>query len=234
MLNECLIYFLFFNYIECVPIDIFLFLLYWILCASYVHDFDMGRSYIKKRYYVENRGREYVSGCVRTNDYLEHLFEGNNTWQHDDKKRVSIPFLSIYIQPLNGDKLTLDGPKIRGEKGVVHYTLERVETKPTSTVYYEGCFKRTKTQLFNRYKRADETLYEVLMGEGSPITSTVNECTTREEENKSYDAIGRALYQARTVTVNPQGVIVHATPWTKKEMVEAPKPEWEGGRGSNW
>ncbi len=195
--------------------------------GQYFNDFTANRSYIMKRYYYDNNGREYVSGCIRTDEFLEHRLEHHGEWVHDDKERISRPKLSIYIDSLEQGKLVLDGEKVRGDIQKFDYELLRNEHRATREVYFEGCFRRTKTKSFNVYKRGDKTLYELLMGYGDPIKSTVDECKRTTETVFDRDVgvipywMSYRVFKNRIVTTYPNGKVEYG-PWYE---TTGPKPQ---------
>jgi len=152
-------------------------------CAGqYVHDFENGKSYPLCQYYYENEGQKhYVSECQKTAEYLEHQTEIKE-WSHDDKSLVSKPILSVYIDD-EDNKVAIK--EKTGES--VAYEQLADQTKPTSNFHYQGCYKITRTQLFNAYRRGDGSTYEKLVGEGNPITSA-NLCA-KEIEYQTIDGI---------------------------------------------
>ncbi len=147
--------------------------------GEYFHDFNLMRSYLKKRYFFarENDRQDYVTGCVRTNEFLQQQTEHNGTYEHDDTERVSKPRLSLYLDTEEQGRLFLDVARVRGQLGQVAYTLLRNEHRATANHYFEGCYRRTKTNAINVYHRADGTPYELSLGAGNVIKGTVDECT---------------------------------------------------------
>jgi len=201
--------------------------------GQYFNDFTAGRGYIMKRYYYDNNGREYVSGCIRTDEFLEHKMEHHGEWVHDDKTRVSRPKLSIYIDSLEQGKLVLDGAKVRGDIQKFDYELLRNEHRATKEVYFEGCFRRTKTNSFNVYQRGDKTLYELLMGYGDPIKSTVDECKRTYESqyvNQGWylhyingPSTYYKYFRRRNVTTYPGGKVEYGQWHDVSEQAEPPQ-----------
>lgn len=164
-------------------------------CAGqYVHDFENGKSYPLAQYYYENEGQKhYVSECQKIAEYLDHQTEIKD-WSHDDKGLISKPVLLVYVDD--------EGSKVPVKEKVgdnVPYEKLADQTKPTENFHYQGCYKVTRTQLFNAYKRGDGSTYEKLVGEGNPITSG-NLCTKSIE----YQTIEGINYY-RNATRYPDG-----------------------------
>ena len=125
-------------------------------CANqYLHDFDAGKSYIKKRYfyYDPRQGREhnkiYVTPCIRTNDVLEHQYQHEGAWEHDDEKLGSRPKLVTYITH-NGARIKIDIARIRGNEELMPYVLE---------------VREENNKIFHVYTRADGSIYKKFIKE---------------------------------------------------------------------
>jgi hypothetical protein len=206
--------------------------------GQYFHDFTAGRSYILKRYYYDNKGREYVSGCVRGNEFLPHQTEHLGEWMHDDAQRVSRPKLALYIDSLENGKIGLDGPKVRGDIQKFDYAFIRNEHRATKEQYFEGCFRRAKTQSFNLYTRGDKTVYELLMGAGDPIKSTVDECKRASERayvgegfrpnptNCFWQGDYVKVFKQRNITTYPDGKIEYGQWYEVYEKTEPPRDNY--------
>ena len=204
-----------------------------------------GKSYLKKRYYVikDHDLQRFVTGCIRTNDFLSHQTEHHGEWVHDDTQLISKPKLSLYINCAERGKTKIDEPKVRGILGQRSYEFVENKTKPTSSFYFEGCFRRTRTDIFMVYKRPDNSVYEKPMGPGNPIVSTTDECTRRTE--KQYlrqtstvvaivygipDIRYYNIYQQRIITSYPDGQIINGQWQELSEPTHAPyQPNNLGG-----
>mgnify|MGYP003336052547 FL=1 len=179
---------------ECRPSDIALLQDRTPCAGQYVHDFENGKSYPLAQYYYENEGQKhYVSECQKMADYLDHQTEIKE-WSHDDKNLISKPILSVYVDDEDA-KISI---KEKTGDNVPHEKLED-QTKPTANFHYQGCYKITRTQLFNAYRRGDGSTFEKLVGEGNPITSA-NLCTKSIE----YQTIDNINYY-RNATRYPDG-----------------------------
>jgi hypothetical protein len=190
--------------------------------GEFFHDLIAGFSYLKKRYYYPHAaGREYMTGCLRTTESLAHQTESNG-YQHDDQNLHSTPKFLLYIDSPEQGRLIVDPAKVIAALGQTNYTLLRNEHRPTAEQYYEGCYRRTRTQSINIYTRTDGTLYERIIGTGNPIGSPVDECT-RSTESKQvvighgggrWYRHGRAQYgtQHRTKITYPNGTVEY-TAW---------------------
>ena len=180
---------------ECRPSDIALLQDRTPCAGQYVHDFENGKSYPLAQYYYENEGQKhYVSECQKMADYLDHQTEIKE-WSHDDKNLISKPILSVCVNDDDGSKVAVK------EKTGDNVPYEKMEdqTKPTANFHYQGCYKITRTQLFNAYRRGDGSTFEKLVGEGNPITSA-NLCTKSIE----YQTIDNINYY-RNATRYPDG-----------------------------
>jgi uncharacterized protein YlaI len=164
-------------------------------CAGqYVHDFENGKSYSLAQYYYENEGQKhYVSECQKTAEYLDHQTEIKE-WSNDDKNLISKPILSVYVDD-EDNKVAI---KEKAGENVAYEQLAD-QTKPTENFHYQGCYKITRTQLYNAYKRGDGSTYEKLVSEGNPIASA-NLCTKSIE----YQTIDFINYY-RNATRYPDG-----------------------------
>jgi len=190
--------------------------------GEFFHDLIAGFSYLKKRYYYPHgANREYMTGCLRTTESLAHQTELNG-YQHDDQNLHSTPRFLVYIESPEQGRLIVDPAKVIVALGQTNYTLLRNEHRPTSEQYYEGCYRRTKTQSINIYTRADGTLYERLIGDGNPMASPVDECIRTTESQQvvtghgggNFWRHGRARYgtQHRTKITYPNGTVEY-TQW---------------------
>lgn len=124
---------------------------------QYLHDFDAGKSYLKKRYfyYDPRSGREhnkiYVTACIRSNDVLEHHYQHEGAWEHDDEELGSRPKLATYITH-NGAMTKIDIARIRGNEELMPYGLE---------------VREENHKIFHIYTRADGSIYKKFIKEGS-------------------------------------------------------------------
>ncbi len=190
--------------------------------GEFFHDLIAGLSYLKKRYYYPHGvNREYMTGCLRTTESLAHQTEQNG-YQHDDQNLHSTPRFLLYIDSPEQGRLIVDPAKVVAALGQTNYTLLRNEHRPTAEQYYEGCYRRTQTRSINIYTRADGTLYERVMGNGTPMASPVDECARATESRQvvvghgggSFWRHGRARYgtQHRTKITYPNGEVEY-TGW---------------------
>ena len=102
--------------------------------------------------------------------------------------------MSVYVDD--------EGSKVAVKEKVgdnVPYEKLEDQTKPTANFHYQGCYKITRTQLFNAYRRGDGSTFEKLVGEGNPITSA-DLCTKSIE----YQNINGINYY-RNATRYPDG-----------------------------
>jgi hypothetical protein len=124
---------------------------------QYLHDFDAGRSYIKKRYFyydpraAHEREKIYVTSCIRSNEVLEHQYQHDGAWEHDDEALGSRPKLATYIVH-NGVRSQIDGAKIRGNEQLEPYVLEVQEVN---------------NKIFHVYTRVDGSIYKKFVREAS-------------------------------------------------------------------
>ena len=198
--------------------------------GEYTHDVVSMRSYLKKRYYFPrgHNHREFVTGCLRTDEFIEQQTEPNGIYEHDDAAKISRPRLSLYIMGDRG-RLNVEEARVRGNLGQVPYTLARNEHRPTANIYYEGCFRRTPTQSVNIYTRGDNSVYEETIGPGDIIASNVNECTTLRTERKNDDYWGFIWYE-RIISVNPNGA-VQIGPWVQHGSIQNDFQDRDNGSG---
>ncbi len=116
---------------------------------QYLHDFDAGKSYLKKRYFyydprrLPEHNKIYVTPCVRSHDFLEHQYQHEDRWEHDDEKLGSRAKLATYIN-VNGTMVKIDVAKIRGNEELEPYTLAEVQEN---------------NKIFHVYTRADGSIY---------------------------------------------------------------------------
>jgi hypothetical protein len=188
--------------------------------GEYFHDFNLMRSYLKKRYFFarKNGQRDYVTGCIRTNDFLQQQTEHDGTYKHDDPERVSKPRLSLYLDTEEQGRIFLDVARVRGRLGQVAYTLLRNEHRATANYYFEGCYRRTKTNSVNVYHRIDGTPYELGLGAGNVIKGTVDECHRTPEDRISGSVLRKGnawrhttyRKEYRTKTTYPDGHVAYS------------------------
>ena len=116
---------------------------------QYLHDFDAGKSYLKKRYFyydprrLPEHHKIYVTPCVRSPDFLEHQYRHEDRCEHDDEKLGSRAKLATYIN-VNGTMVKIDMAKIRGNEELEPYTLAEVQEN---------------NKIFHVYTRADGSIY---------------------------------------------------------------------------
>ncbi len=115
----------------------------------------------------------------RSNEFIAHQSE-IKAWTNDDGTRISRPHIEYFINTSQG-RLTVDIARVRGDLGMVNYTYLRNEHRPNGNVYFDGCYRRTRTNNLNIYQRGDGSVYEHHIGEGNVIASGVDECTRRLE-----------------------------------------------------
>jgi len=152
--------------------------------GEFFHDLIAGFSYLKKRYYYPHgNNREYMTGCLRTTESLAHQTEPNG-YQHDDENLQSTPRFLVYIEPEDQPRVVIEPFKLMTALEKINYTLFKNEHRPTAEQYFEGCYRRTRTQSINVYLRADGTLYERIIGAGNPVASTVDECVRTTESQQ--------------------------------------------------
>lgn len=149
--------------------------------GQYYHDITNGRSYLKKVYYYNQNGApRYVSPCIRTNEFIAHQSEIKG-WVNNDNTRISRPSIEYFIQTPSQGKVIVDTAKVREDLGALQYTYLRNEHRSNGSVYFEGCYRRTRTNSINIYRRGDGSIYERNIGAGNIIASNVNECSSRVE-----------------------------------------------------
>lgn len=192
--------------------------------GEYYHDFHALRSYLKKRYFYRRvAGREYVTPCLRTGEFIDQDPEPQGGYEHNDALRLSTPRYAMYLNTPDQGRIFLDAPRVRGQLGQTNYVLVQNEHRPTENFYFEGCFRRTHTQSIDVYHRADNSVYDHILGPGNILASTVDECIRTQESQQvvvghhggNFFRHGRAVYgtQYRTKTTYPNGEVTY-TGWS--------------------
>lgn len=137
--------------------------------GEYVHDFEAGKSYLKKRWYHTLGGSpSYLTGCLRSDDFLTHQIEIKG-YRHDDPAKVSRPKTALFITPHQSQKIEISRPQVRSNAPTTPYVLVREEQRPSArqpTV--EGGYRLTHVDKVHIYRRADSSIFEIVAGEGTP------------------------------------------------------------------
>jgi hypothetical protein len=159
--------------------------------GEYYHDFEGGKSYLKKRWYhTLNRALTYITGCMRSEQFLHHQVAIKG-YQHDDAAKVSRPKTSISLIPSQGQSLEISRPQVRTNAPRIPYTLIRQSQRSSllREATFEGCHRMTPTDILRIYRRGDGSTCEIVIGEGTPIRGP-DECQRTSEtiEKDEYQA----------------------------------------------
>lgn len=155
--------------------------------TKFDHNLESGQSRGYTRFFHDIRGiKTYVTDCQPASQVFEHQRRLTGYEHHDDLKS-SRPKTEIYIKvPYRGEVL-VDSEKVREGEPSISYTIGEIkEELCPNEAKFEGCFQITPKKRIQVYKRPDETLFEEVIGEASPLKSH-NLCKTSEElyERKS-------------------------------------------------
>lgn len=169
--------------------------------AKYFHDWQAGKSYFKKRYYyTAEGGRKFVSPCLRTAEFVNHIID-QTRFQNDDRLKVSRPLIEISIEGPEGRALIF--PKQLRDTLPIPYVLLREEEKINMrNPEYKGAFKTFLSDKINVWKRADESLFEEVIGIGENSLSIEAEHRIEVEKRTIPVRTDMAVYSSAILTGN--------------------------------
>lgn len=145
------------------------------LPSTWDHDLSAGVSYGKERYYYTFGGvREYATQCQRSAAVYNHQIETVG-WEANDGQLFAYPKSSVYIMPASGRYNVIAGEVLAGAVQMP-YEMNGTSTRLTAEATYEGCNKYVATEQVENWKRPDTTIYEKVIGPGTPSGPT-NVCT---------------------------------------------------------
>lgn len=203
----------------------------WEGCASqFDHNFQIGESRGYTRFfYKKDDKRIYVTECEPSKQVFLHQFEEKG-YLHDDRTKTSRPKTAIYILVPYAGKVLIEPEEVREDAPLIPYKLENAyEKKDEKNVFYEGCFKITPYLRAQVYRRPDGTLFEQLVGKGSPQKSH-NLCKITEEflEHKSSSWVLNINGKPNPDASHPSGSVDGE--WLACDAA-ARKVKWEKGHG---
>jgi hypothetical protein len=183
--------------------------------GQFYDDFNNGRSYAKKLfYYIDHDIRRYTQGCIRSNEYYVHdvVQEG---YQQDDANLTAYPLMALYINGPEG-RVNISPASVRANYPGIQYELVEQLTQQTGRSSFEGCYRVTETDLIRRYRRPDQSVFEVKIGVGDKVRGDIYLCTTRRENRQIFAGHrggghlrnhNREIWvaQHRTITIFPDG-----------------------------
>lgn len=147
----------------------------------YEHNFDAGKTFLKKRWYYQiNNEKEFVTECLISDEFLLHN-QSIVGYKHDDQNKLSFPIITISIV---SDNVNYSLSIKNGNP--IPYEYIKDEDKITNQFMYDGCYKLTKTIHTKLYKRLDNSTYMLELGDGRPIKGS-DECKRKTEERQVYD-----------------------------------------------
>lgn len=134
--------------------------------AKYFHDWPAGKSYFKKRYYYDNEGaREFVSPCLRTAEFVNHVIN-QTRFEHDDTAKVSQPLSEISIDGPEG-RVQISPAQLRNVPPTPYVLLREEERISLRRPDVQGAIRSFQTDRVNIWKRPDESLFEEIVEIGS-------------------------------------------------------------------
>ncbi len=137
--------------------------------GEYVHDWPAGKTYLKKRWYHTLRGqREYVTSCLRNNEFLPHQRQVVE-FVHNDQHKTAKAKTVIYIEA-NGKRLEVAHPQVREDEEALPYIYieDRSKYFPHKAIQ-EGCYLVTPRVTYEVYHRPDNSELEVVKQAELPL-----------------------------------------------------------------
>ncbi len=161
--------------------------------GEYVHDFEGGKSYIKKRWYYDDGEEHFITDCIQSDDIIPHQTYITG-YEHDDKLHQSVPKMALFIEDIIG-KIDLVRDHHHLEDALPHTYVDEKILAQASRV--EGCYRVTPQVKVKCYKRPDNSYYDVEVGTGPEVR--VDQCFRRDETRQVWDHSERYFLETSTL-----------------------------------
>lgn len=146
------------------------------------HDISAGRSYGQERFYfVDNGSRKYLGACQNSQATYVHKVQITG-YQNHDAQLYSFALTTVYIEPATG-RFDIKVSEVLPGAPQLPYELQGTSSVPNGTSTYQGCDATRETDKVEQWKRADNTLYNKVIGVGTPV-GPVNVCVTTLIDNR--------------------------------------------------
>src|SRR3546814_18493998 len=108
---------------------------------------------------------------------------------------MSYPKTSISVVPSQGKPLEISRPQVRDKNNGISYVFVKESLKPSlmREIKIEGCHRVTPVDKVHLYRRGDNSLYEIIVGEGPSIKGP-DECQRTPETAKMQEYLVLLFY----------------------------------------
>jgi len=139
--------------------------------STWEHNFTTGQSYGMERYFFMDGGQpRYVTQCQKSTAVYPHDQEITGYQNHDDQT-FAYPLTTVYITPPTGRYNIKTSEVLQGAVQQT-YVLSGTNTRANGNASYVGCDKYADTDQVELWKRPDNTIYEKVVGAGTPVGPT--------------------------------------------------------------
>lgn len=153
---------------------------------KFVPDILGGKSYGTHKWYHTLKGQpKYLTGCIQNDSVVYLHSEKIEGYDHDEATRTSQPQTSLWIR-VNDRLVLVDGAYARPNSPRIPWILDKTEEIPvTDQAYFEGCHQITPTQKVASYRRPDQSLFGLVLGDGT-LKKSRDLCVRENETKKDY------------------------------------------------
>lgn len=143
--------------------------------STWTHNISTNQSFGKERYYyMLNNKREYVTQCIDSSTVYQHS-SALAAYQYHDANLYAYPLYDIWITTSAGRHNIATSHLIPGTQQAP-YTQTGFTDNPNGSFTYAGCDKTQATTRTTHYDRPDDSKYDVVGGNGTPLRA-VYSCT---------------------------------------------------------
>lgn len=158
--------------------------------TTWVHDLSAGVSYGNVRdYWMRSGKREYLNACHTGTQTYPHQLAAVG-WEMNDGNRTSLQKSKVTIAAPKGEYVIAASTVLPGTAALPYEYIGQATTK-TGTSTYEGCTAWRETAKAEQYKRPDNTVYNLVIGAGTPENGG-NVCSETVTPIKTYDFLTSA------------------------------------------
>ena len=185
---------------------------------TFQHDLGANVSYGLQRYYYENPEKVFVTECQPGGPIYQHSHEQTD-WRHFDEQLMSQPLTTVSIN-VNGQPYEIAANILLDGEPQIPYDEQDIElVKDGNRKTHEGCMVYQKTLQKQNYLRPDTSVYQVLLGAGTPQElgeSCVKEFTEWEHDDENlfsqkkhnlivaYDAVRDVVLENQVLPNEPE------------------------------
>ncbi|MFN4277990.1 MAG: hypothetical protein ACK4FJ_16975 [Ferrovibrio sp.] len=146
------------------------------------HDMAAARSYGQERFFfLDNGSRKYLGQCQNSQSVYVHKVQITG-YQNHDGQLYSFAQTTVYIEPLSG-RFDIKVSEVLPGAVQIPYELQGTSTALTGTSTYQGCDALRETNKVEQWKRPDNTIYNKIIGAGTPV-GPVDVCVTTLIDNR--------------------------------------------------